>query len=176
MSCLCVFKSKGYNSVNTPRGERDRSSRNGFSCWGELTPFPSLTPPPPSSTPQSFGVLQRGHMHAGVLVRAIGATSRMGLAVWMPWPPLLLSGTPQSLLPFYSLLRFQFQWRLTVAGVVFKIFFSTEISRRNREIQEIQSTKLETVCLESTKNYSVELRKRTSGTTTTYCLSHCDFT
>ena len=29
-----------------------------------------------------------------VLVRAIGAASRIGLAVWMPWPPPLLSGNP----------------------------------------------------------------------------------
>ena len=37
----CVFKPKGYNIVNAPRGERDRSSPNGFSCFGELTPLPS---------------------------------------------------------------------------------------------------------------------------------------
>ena len=112
----------------------------------------------------------------GVLVRAIGAASHASSCLDALALLSYSLATPQSLLPFYSLLRFQFQWRLTVAGVVVKIFFSTEISRRNREIQEIQSTKLETVCLESTKNYSVELMKRTSGTTTTYCLSHCDFT
>ena len=32
-SSFCVFKPKGYNSVNVPRGERDGSSRNDFSYW-----------------------------------------------------------------------------------------------------------------------------------------------
>ena len=155
----------------------DRSSWNEVNCFDKLTPLPS------SATSQSATSMQGVH----ILAVSHPPTRRAGEGHWGCQPNgsscldalALLSyslATPQSLLPFYSLLRFQFQWRLTVACVVFKIFFSTEISRRNREIQEIQSTKLETVCLESTKNYSVELMKRTSGTTTTYCLSHCDFT
>ena len=124
MSCLCVFKPKAYNIINAPGGEQVVAE--WFQLLGELTPLPS--PPFPLCWSQSVGDLQRGHIHTvpthlpGMLVRAIGAASQMGLAVWMPWTSSPTLWHPQSLLPFYSLLRFQFRWRLTVASVMFKSF------------------------------------------------------
>ena len=46
---LCVFKPKGYNIVNAPRGKRDGLSRNGFNCWVSWPHFTPLPSPPPSA-------------------------------------------------------------------------------------------------------------------------------
>ena len=59
---LCVFKPKGYNTVNKPLGERDGSTRNGVSCWASWPPSHPFPFPPCRS--QSVGTLQGGHIHA----------------------------------------------------------------------------------------------------------------
>ena len=92
---------------------------------GMVSTAGQVDPASPPLLEQLADALHRGHTHAdpthppGVLVRAIGAASRMGLAVWMPWPSSPTPWHPQSVLPFYSILRSQFRWRLTIASDVF---------------------------------------------------------
>ena len=95
----------------------------GGQLLGKLTPLPPF--PFPLLLEQSADVLRRGHTHAdptrpsGVLVRAIGAASQTGLAVWMPWPSSPTPWHPPVPVTFYSILRSRFRWRLTIASVVF---------------------------------------------------------
>ena len=88
----------------------------------QVDPYPL----PPSSTSQSTTF--RGYTYTtfpthppGVLVRAIGAASQMGLAVWMPWPSSPTLRHPQSLYYLFipPLGSMQFQWRLMVASNMF---------------------------------------------------------
>ena len=83
---------------------RHVANREAVSEWFQLlvklTPLPSHLLPPPLSQTQSGCILWDVHTRRfpthppGVLVRAIGAASWMGLAVWMPWPSSLLSDNP----------------------------------------------------------------------------------
>ena len=88
-------------------------------------------PPSPLLPPVSQRPPCRGYTYSpfpihppGVLVRAIGATSWMGLAVWMPWPSSPTHGLPLS--PCYLLIPslgpVPMTTNGTVASAVFIIF------------------------------------------------------
>ena len=163
MSCLCVFKPKGYNGVNASRSER-----TGVAEWFQLlwradpTPLPSPPPlspsplplpsPPPSPRPSQIVSFGRD-THTPI---PNPPTRRAGEGHWGRQPNRsscldALASSPtlgQPLSPCYLFipsLGFQFRWQLTVASVVFKSIESSSPddprSKRNKtEASLLQST------------------------------------
>ena len=116
---FCVFKPNGYIIVNAPRGERVVAE--WFQLLDKLIPLPSPLPllEPVGWCPTEGSHTRRSHPqprcagegHWGL--QSNGSSCLDALA--------LLSHSLAPLSPcylFYSLLRFQFQWRLMVAAVL----------------------------------------------------------
>ena len=86
--------------INAARGESFGSSQNGFSCWSSWPTYPPFSSPllkPVCGQPSEGACTRRSHWG-----RQLDGSSCLDALALLPYS----LATPQSLLPFYSHLRF----------------------------------------------------------------------
>ena len=101
--------------INAARGESVGSSQNGFSCWSSWPTYPPFSSPllkPVCGQPSEGACTRRSHWG-----RQLDGSSCLDALALLPYS----MATPQSVLPFYSILRLRFRWRLTATSDVFML-------------------------------------------------------